>query len=102
MQLNINNNQFSCTRRSVTPMGVAFFGVEPEPLEISGFVALYRDDGFLLSVDDADNYCRKIYSGTTLQLTNEPEPPIPPEPPQPEPTEPSADDILNLLLGVTE
>ena len=99
MYLNINNQRYSCTRRIVKPQSVTYIGVEPEVEEVSGIVALYRDDNFLLSEDDADSYARKIISGSVVTLTNEPVPPAPPTPP---PYEPTADDILNLILGVTE
>ena len=105
MYLNINNQRYSCTRRIVKPQSVTYIGVEPEPEEISGIIAMYRDDGFLMSEDNTDDYERKEYSGTVMTLTNEPEPPeiiVPDEPVEPDEPFATSDDILNILLGVTE
>lgn len=95
MFLNINNQRYSCTRRIVKPQSVTYIGVEPEPAEVSGIIAMYRDDGFLMSEDDTAGYERKEYGGTVLKLSNEPIVP-------PSPYEPTADDVLNQILGVDE
>lgn len=76
MYLIINGAQYTCSRR-YRPKGkdeVKYFGVTPEPEEISGEVALYRDDGFLMCTDSTDSYERREFSGSTLTLSNEPIP----------------------------
>ena len=79
MYLIINNNQYTVTRRIVSSDTLKYLGVTPGPGEVTGTIEMHRDDGFLLSEDDADNYERQSYSGTLLTLTNRPEP-TPPEP----------------------
>ena len=74
MYLTINGANYTVTRRLVSSDTIKYLGVTPEPSNISGMIQMYRDDGFLLSSDNADNYSRKLFSGTLLQLTNKPEP----------------------------
>ena len=56
---------------------------------------MYRDDGFLMSEDDAGDYARQTYAGTLLTLTNKPEP-VPVE----HVHVPTDGEVLNVLLGV--
>ena len=80
MYLVINNENYSLTRRKLMNNSVTYYGMTEMPETVSGTITMYRDDGFEMSVDDADSYARHVKSGTVLTLTNEPEPPEPPEP----------------------
>ena len=95
MYLTINNQNYPLRRRRLTSQSVTYFGMTEMPETVSGTITMYRDDGFEMSTDDADSYARQVKSGTVLTLTNEPEP-------EPEVDEPTADEILNVMLGVTE
>lgn len=95
MYITINGKQYTCRRRVVKTDRVRFMSVTPEVEEISGIVAMYRDDGFLLSEDNADDFARKFQNGTVLTLTNEPESTY-------KATEPTAEQLLNAILGVSE
>lgn len=72
---------------------------ESFPVPVSGGIALYADDDFLLRTDNTADYLRQTFEDGVLTLTNEPEPePIPePEPVEPEPT---ISEILDAMLGV--
>jgi hypothetical protein len=74
MYLRINGTNYAVTRRLVSSDTIKYLGVTPEPINVSGTIQMYRDDGFLMSSDNADNFSRKLVSGTLLQLTNKPEP----------------------------
>ena len=80
MYLVINNQNYPLRGRRLTDQSVTYFGMTEMPETVSGTITMYRDDGFEMSVDDADSYARQVKSGTVLTLTNEPEPPEPPEP----------------------
>ena len=84
MYLKIGKTQYPCTRRIVTGDTVKYLSVSPNPGEVTGKIQMYRDDGFLLSEDNADEYARQTYAGTILTLTNKPVP-VPVIPPAPEP-----------------
>lgn len=87
MYIKIGETQYPCTRRIVTTDTVKYLSVSPDPGEVSGIIQMYRDDGFLMSEDDADNYERQTYAGTILTLTNKPEPvPVPTPAPEPQAT----------------
>lgn len=98
MYLIINGNQHSVSRRIVTGDTIKYLTVTPEPEDISGTIQMYRDDGLLMSEDNADDFERRFIVGTLLTLTNKPEP-APVSMPEPEP---SADELLDILLGVSE
>lgn len=98
MYLMINGNQHTCGQRIVSSDTVMFLSVSPAPEEISGMIEMYRNDGFLMSSDNADDYERKFHEGALLTLTNKPEPTVTPN----TDNEPSADEVLDALLGVTE
>ena len=84
MYIKIGKTQYPCTRRIVTKDTVEYLSVSPNPGEVTGKIQMYRDDGFLLSEDNADEYARQTYAGTILTLTNKPVP-VPVIPPAPEP-----------------
>lgn len=88
MYLVIGEETYTCKRRRVSAdkQTITYSGVEPDPGTVSGTVEMFRDDGYRMSRDDAGEFARQTYSGTTLTLTNAPEP----EPPEPGP-EPSGD-----------
>ena len=73
MYLRINGTNYTVTKRLVGSDTIKYLGVTPEAINVSGTIQMYRDDGFLLSSDNADNFSRKLVSGTLLQLTNKPE-----------------------------
>ena len=77
MYLTINNQNYPLKRRRLTDQSVTYYGMTEMPETVSGTITMYRDDGFEMSVDDADSYARQVKSGTVLTLTNEPEPPEP-------------------------
>lgn len=81
MYLIINGNRHTVSKRIVADTSVDYLTVTPEPEEISGVIRMFRDDDFLMSEDNADDYAYKKYSGTrlTISKTNaEPEPEIEP------------------------
>ena len=96
MYLTINGVQHAVTRRLVSSDTIKYIGVTPEPGTVSGTISMYRNDGFLMSEDNADNFTRKVYSGTVLLLTNKPEPNTDPFVPPPEP--PSAS-VVTAVVG---
>ena len=77
MYLTINNKNYPLRRRRLTSQSVTYYGMTEMPETVSGTITMYRDDGFEMSTEDADNYARQVKSGTVLVLTNEPEPPEP-------------------------
>ena len=87
MYIKIGDNQYPCTRRIVTGDTVKYLSVKPNPGTVTGKIQMYRDDGFLLSEDNADEYARQTYAGTIFTLTNKPEPvPVPTPAPEPQAT----------------
>lgn len=87
MYIKIGDNQYPCTRRIVTGDTIKYLSVKPNPGEVTGKIQMYRDDGFLLSEDDASKYARQTYAGTIFTLTNKPEPvPVPTPAPEPQAT----------------
>lgn len=95
MYLKIGETQYPCTRRIVTGDTIKYLSVKPNPGEVTGKIQMYRDDGFLLSEDDASKYARQTYAGTIFTLTNKPEP-VPVETVH----VPTDGEVLNTLLGV--
>ena len=84
MYIKIGKTKYPCTRRIVTGDTIKYLSVKPNPGEVTGKIQMYRDDGFLMSEDNADEYARQTYAGTIFTLTNKPEP-VPVIPPAPEP-----------------
>jgi hypothetical protein len=81
MFLSINGKIHSVTKRIVKGKTIKYLSVTPAVEEIAGKIQMFRDDGFLLSEDNADDYARKSYVGTLLQISNDPEPvPVTPQP----------------------
>lgn len=81
MYLTINDARHSVTKRIVKGKTIKYLSVSPAVEDISGTIRMFRDDGFLLSEDNADDYARKTYVGTLLQISNDPEPmPVTPQP----------------------
>lgn len=81
MFLMINNTRHSVSKRIVKGKTIKYLSVTPAPESISGTIRMFRDDGFLMSEDNADEYTRKAYVGTLLQISNDPEPvPVTPQP----------------------
>jgi hypothetical protein len=81
MFLSINGKIHSVSKRIVKGKTIKYLSVTPAVEEIAGKIQMFRDDGFLLSEDNADNYARKTYVGTLLQISNDPEPvPVTPQP----------------------
>lgn len=73
MYLRINGTNYTVTKRIVGSDTIKYLGVTPKAINVSGTIHMFRDDGFLLSSDNADNFSRKLASGSLLQLTNKPE-----------------------------
>lgn len=81
MYLIIHNTRHSVSKRIVKGKTIKYLSVTPEVTDISGKIQMFRDDGFLMSTDNADEYQRKTYVGTLLQISNDPEPvPVTPQP----------------------
>ena len=81
MFLSINGKIHSVSKRIVKGKTIKYLSVTPAVEEIAGKIQMFRDDGFLLSEDNADDYARKSYVGTLLQISNDPEPvPVTPQP----------------------
>ena len=82
MFLMINGKtRHSVTKRIVKGKTIKYLSVTPAVEEIAGKIQMFRDDGFLLSEDNADEYSRKTYVGTLLTISNDPEPvPVTPAP----------------------
>lgn len=84
MYLIINNSRYTVSRRIKTDDTIRYLTVTPAPDVITGKIRMYTNEDVLMSEDDAEDYLRRIYTGTLLTLTNEPEPQPQPEPgPQP-------------------
>ena len=105
MYLKIGETQYPCTRRIVTGDTVKYLSVSPNPGEVTGKIQMYRDDGFLLSEDNADEYARQTYAGTIFTLTNKPEPvPVPTPAPEPQATRAemlAAVNFVKMMLPTT-
>lgn len=81
MFLSINGKIHSVSKRIVKGNTIKYLSVTPAVEEISGIIQMFRDDGFLMSEDNTDDYERKFQTGTLLTLTNKPKPqPVAPQP----------------------
>lgn len=74
MYLMINGVKHSVTDRIVRGNTIKYTAVFPAPAEISGNIEMYRDDGFLLSSDNADEYRRKEVVGALVTISKTPAP----------------------------
>ena len=74
MCLKINDKRYAVARRIKQGDTVKFLSVSPTVEDISGSIKLFRDDGFLISEDVAEDYARRFMAGSLLTLTNQPEP----------------------------
>lgn len=74
MYLIINNNKHGLRQRIVSADTVKYLCVTPSPEEVSGVVQMFRDDGFLMSEDNAADYARVSIHGSLVTMTNAPEP----------------------------
>lgn len=74
MYLMINGTKHTVSQRVATSDTIRFFDVTPEPVDISGAIQMFRNDGFLMSEDSTDHFARKFCSDAVLLLTNTPEP----------------------------
>jgi hypothetical protein len=72
---------------------------EDFPAPVSGEIVLCADDGFVMRTDKVEDYLRQTFEGGVLTLTNAPEP-VPVEPVEPTDPEPTADELMDILLGV--
>ena len=99
MYIIYENQHYPCkcvwNEESITYRGLP----ENFPDSVSGDIILCANDGFELRADNTQNYSRQIFSNGILTLTNIPEPEAVPESPEPEP---SAEELMDILLGVTE
>lgn len=100
MYLLINNSRYTVSRRIKTDDTLRFLTVTPAPDVITGKVRMYTNEAVLMSEDDAEDYLRRIYTGTLLTLTNVPEPQPQPEP-EPQPEEPSETERLEAQVLFT-
>lgn len=105
MYIKIGKTQYPCTRRIVTGDTIKYLSVKPNPGEVTGKIQMYRDDGFLLSEDDASKYARQTYAGTIFTLTNKPVPvPVPTPAPEPQATRAemlAAVNFVKMMLPTT-
>lgn len=91
MFLMINDKRYSVSRRIKQGDTVKYLSVSPSVEDISGTVKLFRDDGLLLSEDNAEDYTRRFMVGTLLTMTNQPEP-------MPEPVSPSLEEEMAAAI----
>ena len=59
MFLSINGKIHNVSKRIVKGNTIKYLSVTPAPESISGTIKMFRDDGFLMSEDNADDYARK-------------------------------------------
>ena len=99
MYITYNEQNYPCKCRPGSTM--TYNGLpEDFPAPVAGEIILCADDGFVMRTDNTEGYLRQTFVDGVLTLTNVSEPdPIPEPEPDPEPT---ADEILDVLLGVTE
>lgn len=92
MYIKYNGNVYPCKCR---PAATMIYSGLPEdfPVPVEGEIVLCADDWFEMRTDNTADYARRTFVDGVLTLTNEPEPGEP---------DPTADEILDVLLGVTE
>ena len=97
MYITYNGVNYPCRCRPSKTM--AYCGLPDDfPAPVSGEVTLCADDGFILRVDNAEDYLRQTFKKGTLTLTNAPirEPVKPIEPIERTPT---TAELMDILLG---
>lgn len=100
MYITYKEINYPCTCRPASTM--IYIGLpEDFPTPVEGEITLCADDGFVMRTDNTADYLRQTFADGVLTLTNVPEP-EPIEPDEPSESEPSADELLDLLLGVNE
>lgn len=83
MYIIYNSTKYPCKCRPAKTMRYRELP-ESFPVPVSGEIALYADDDFLLRKDNMADYLRQTFEDGVLTLTNEPEPePIPEVEPEP-------------------
>jgi hypothetical protein len=88
MYIETNKQQYRCTGATLSGDPMRFTLPDGGPESCGDMVGLYQDDGFLLRELDVSGYTRKGMRGSTLVITNQPEPAPTPEPgPDTTPTE---------------
>lgn len=83
MYLIINKKKHTVSQRVAASDTISFFDVTPAPVTISGTIQMFRNDGFLMSEDNAGDFARKLCSDGVLLLTNKPAPNTDPFTPAP-------------------
>lgn len=97
MYIIYNSTKYPCKCRPAKTMRYRELP-ESFPAPVSGEIALYADDDFLLRTDNTADYLRQTFEDGVLTLTNEPEP----EPmPEPEPVEPQLTKLDEIEAQVT-
>lgn len=99
MYIKYENQKYSC-KCDITNDAIYYKELPDNfPETVEGEIVLCDNAGFELRKDKTENYKRQTFENGTLMLTNAPEVEPLPEPPEPEP---SAEELLDILLGVTE
>ena len=80
MYIETNKQQYRCTGATLSGDPLRFTLPDGGPESCGDTVGLYQDDGFLLRELDVSGYTRKAMQGSTLVITNQPEPAPTPEP----------------------
>lgn len=99
MYITYENKNYPCKCRPSATM--VYRGLPDDfPFPAVDEIVLCADDGFVLRTDIAEDYLRQTFEGGVLTLTNAPEP-VPVEPVEPTEREATADELIDILLGVT-
>jgi len=98
MKITVNGTEYRCTGRPslCDPIRFNLPDGQPDPATLGGTIRLLANDGFELATVNVAEYARAYIDGTSLVLTNAPEP-VEPEEPEPQP-----DPITTLQLAVAE
>ena len=75
-------------------LSLRLLGEERPELPLEGELRVESDSGELLCFIETEDFARQLIRGDVLTFTNEPEP----EPVEPEP---GAEELINILLGVS-
>ena len=66
--------KYHVSKRTKGKETLNYYSVTPDPGTVTGMIAMYRDDGFLLAEDVSENYERQMYQEGILTFTNAVEP----------------------------